>query len=224
MAENHRTQRLIADLNALRALKEASTIFDFQCSGDPPDRYTVILHGRGIHRDTSPRAEVEVVELHRCELRLPYSYPKRPPDLRWLTPIFHPNVSFSGFITLRDLGLPWDDALGLDVVCERLWDVARLAYMNLDKATNYSAKNWFERDCELQLPVDPRPLRDTQAPSASNVVRYQRRSAAPAPPGEQRATDVFFIGEDTPTPAMPPRPRTRRARSDGDDIFYIGDE
>jgi ubiquitin-protein ligase len=35
--------------------------------------------------------------------RMPYGYPERPPDIRWLTPILHPNISFSGFLNLRKL-------------------------------------------------------------------------------------------------------------------------
>ena len=223
MDQESRAKRLAADLEALRAIKEASTILDFEPTGDPPDRYTIVFRGKGVSRDTSRHADVKYVEVHRCDIRLPYSYPARPPDIRWLTPIFHPNISFSGFITLSQIGLWWEKDLGLDAVCERLWDVARLAYVDLDKAANYAAKNWFEGPNDLRTPVDPRPLRDKMGPASSNVVRYQRR-------GESRFRlnasniegDVLYIGEDTPTPELPrPKPRVRR---DDDEIFYIGDD
>ena len=77
---------------------------------------------------------------------MPYGYPERPPDIRWLTPILHPNISFSGFLNLAEVGLPWSEDLGLEVVCERLWDVARGSYMNLEKSANYAAKSWFEKE------------------------------------------------------------------------------
>lgn len=226
MTQQDRDERLVAELEAMRALKKASNILNFEFNGEPPDRYSITFRGKGVSRATSSRADVEIVELHTIDLRLPYSYPKRPPDIRWITPIFHPNISFSGFINLKDVGLAWDQDLGLDVVCERLWDVARLQYMDLDKATNYSAKNWFEDESTLQLPVDHRPLRDRSAPQGGNVIRYQRR-------GDQRlslptardAREVFFIGEDTPTPSLPIRrgPIRRGARGD-DDVLYIGDD
>ncbi|MEO8496419.1 MAG: ubiquitin-conjugating enzyme E2 [Planctomycetota bacterium] len=223
-----RQQRLIAELEALRALKKTSTIFDFEASGEAPDRYMILFRGKGIARDTSADAEIETVELHKVELRLPYSYPERSPDIRWTTPILHPNVSYSGFINLKDIGLPWEDELGLDVVCERLWDVARLAYMNLDNAANYSAKNWFEDDCQIPLPVDPRPLRDKHAPAGSNVIRYQRKGTSGAMAREPRpGQDVFFIGEDTPTPELPKPPRrmpVRRPPPDDSDVLFIGDD
>ena len=226
MTQQARHERLVAELEAMRALKKASSIFDFEFTGEPPDRYSVTFRGKGISRDTSPQADVEIVELHKIDLRLPYSYPRRPPDIRWITPIFHPNISFSGFINLKDVGLPWDQDLGLDVVCERLWDVARSQYMDLNKATNYSAKNWFDDESTLQLPVDHRLLRDRSAPQGGNVIRYQRR-------GDQRLSlpsardvgEVFFIGEDTPTPSLPIRTGpVRRHPLGDDDVLYIGDD
>ncbi len=226
MTQQERHDRLVAELEAMRALKKASNIFDFECTGQPPDRYSVTLSGKGIRRDTSPRADVELVDMHNIDLRLPYSYPRRPPDIRWITPVFHPNISFSGFINLKDVGLPWDQDLGLDVVCERLWDIARLQYMDLSRATNYSAKNWFEDECNLQLPVDPRLLRDRTAPEGGNVIRYQRRGdrRLELPPARD-AAEVFFIGEDTPTPSLPIRTGPVRRHGHGDDdVLYIGDE
>ncbi len=210
----------------MRALKKASTILDFEFTGEPPDRYTISFRGKGVTRDTSPRADVEFVELHRADVRLPFSYPRRPPDIRWVTPILHPNISFSGFINLKDVGLPWDKDLGLDIVCERLWDVARLAFMDLDKATNYAAKNWIEDECRMQLPVDRRPLRDKSAPVGTNVVRYQRRGEGGiALPAAAEAGEILFIGEDTPTPQLPNRlAPTRRRPEHDDDVLYIGDD
>ncbi|MEX0819807.1 MAG: ubiquitin-conjugating enzyme E2 [Pirellulaceae bacterium] len=223
-----RHERLIAELEALRALKKTSTIFDFEATGEAPDRYMLVFRGKGLARDTSADAEIQTVEFHNVELRLPYSYPQRSPDIRWTTPILHPNVSFSGFLNVKDIGLPWHQDLGLDVLCERLWDVARLAYMNLDEATNHSAKSWFEDECQLELPVDPRPLRDQTAPTGSNVIRYQRKGGRGVTlPEPEPGREVFYIGEDTPTPEMPkPRLRVpiRRPPPNDDDVIYIGDE
>jgi ubiquitin-protein ligase len=235
VSDQTRQERLLAELESMRAVKNVSTILDFEATGQPPDRYTITFRGKGINRGTSSRAETEEVDLHRCDIRMSYSYPERPPDIRWLTPIFHPNISFSGFLDLKDVGLHWEKQLTLDVVCERLWDVARLAYLNLDKATNYSAKNWFETQSELETPVDARTLRDKTAPSGSNVVRYQRRGAGPAKTADAGEGPVMFIGEDTPAPPMPerppapqprrpPLPRPAPRRDNDDDVLYIGDE
>ena len=59
---------------------------------------------------------VKMADRHEVEIRLNYGYPRAAPDVRWLTPIFHPNVSFSGFIHLRDIGLPWEPTVQLSQV------------------------------------------------------------------------------------------------------------
>lgn len=220
MSSAHRDQRLLADLAALQKLQEASTIFSFEPTGQPPDRYLLTFQGRGIARDNSSRSSVNLVERHQVELRLSYLYPEGPPDIRWMTPLFHPNVSFSGFVQPAEIGIPWSPSASLDVVCEQLWEVARAAFVNLDKAVNYPAKEWFETQSEMLLPVDPRPLRDSAIPAAHNVVKYERRlGAARSPAG----TEVLYIGDDAPAAPLPPslpRPSARR----GDDVLYIGDE
>lgn len=224
MTGDKRLDRLRSDNETLSTLRDCSSVFGFEGDGDPPDRYAITFHGKGLMRGVSSRAEVQVIDLHRIDLRLPYAYPQVAPDIRWVTPILHPNVSFSGFIHLRDVGLPWDESVTLDAVCERLWDVARMAYVNLDKATNFSAKSWCEKQARFTLPIDPRALRDRMPAAGSNVVRYRRREdrgiEIPRADGE-----VFYIGEDTPTPPWPGRPvPPRRPRAGDDDVFYIGDE
>jgi len=225
-----RIARLNADRELLAALDAASSIFSLEVTGDPPDRYTLTFRGKGLGRDASAASDVAVVELHQIDLRMPYSYPASPPDIRWITPLWHPNVSFSGFVNPADIGLVWTSEIPLDLVCERLWDVARCQFLNLDKATNYAAKNWFERECSFALPLDHRPLRDGGARSASNVVRYERRAGQGVQfAGAATGGDVLFIGEDTPTPQIPARQpyipaSRRRPRSGGDDVMYIGPE
>jgi len=110
-------------------------------------------------------------------------------------------VSFSGLINLADIGLPWEPDTELDVVCERLWDVARMAYVNLEHPPNYSAAHWYEDQTEISLPIDTRALRDKAVPKPSNVIKYRRRSKPPvlSPPSiREPSEDVMFIGDDVP--------------------------
>jgi hypothetical protein len=217
-----RDQRLQADFEAMGALTAASTILDFQPEGEPPDRYTVTFRGKGLRRDASTD-EVEQVDSHRCEIRLTLSYPRHSPDIRWLTPLFHPNISFGGFIRLRDIGVSWTDDLSLDVICERLWDVARLAYYDLENATNRMARSWLQKQCDVTLPVDLRPLRDRMSISNSNVMRYRRRDDKRVVLSDAEEEDeVLYIDEDTPVP--PIKLASRDRWDDDDNVLYIGDE
>ena len=227
MSNDARTQRLRDDLRVLQALRDESTIFEFVAGdGEPANQFTLIFRGKGIRRDRNAESGYTEVGEHRCEIRMGFAYPDQAPDLRWLTPAYHPNITYSGFISLKDLGLPWDKAISLDVVCERLWDAARLAYFDLDRASNYNAKNWFETEATINLPVDGRPLRDgpsEQIDAGGNVVRSQRKDDKSLSIQEDKPSpqaDVFFV-EDTPQPIVFESPEQRRNSSDGDDILFI---
>lgn len=207
--------RLQAEFAALDALRKASTILTFQSQGDAPDRYTFVFRGHGACRASSARGGVEIAQVHRAEVRLAFGYPEHPPDVRWLTPIMHPNISYSGYVNLKEIGIEWTPEIMLDALCERLWDVARLAYVNNTDASNYAAEKWLQEQKQYALPLDARPLRDIVPTSNPNIVRYSRRdgqslSFAEAPP----TTDVLFIDEHTPTPVLP-------RRADDEDILYI---
>ena len=150
MSDPSREDRLNADHASLSALDQASTIFSMEVTGRAARPVHDHVHAaRGWGAIPSNQSEVTTVELHQIDLRMPYAYPQSPPDIRWITPIMHPNVSFSGFVNLADVGIVWTRETPVELVIERLWDVARGEFMNLDKATNYAAKNWFEKECRV---------------------------------------------------------------------------
>ena len=201
MANEARTERIRADLAALEAVRAHSSLFSYQVRSEPTERISLTFHGAGLARAADPSAKPELVREHQVEIRFPASYPAMPPEIRWLSPILHPNISFSGFVNLGDVGLLWDAGMGLDIVCERLWDMARLAAFNLDKAVSHSAKQWLVAPHALPVPVDIRPLRDRAAGANRNVVKYLRKGQpAPAP----NDGEVLFIDDDTPAPPLPP--------------------
>jgi ubiquitin-protein ligase len=200
-----RHERLLNDRRLMEELAASSSIVSFEAAADAPDRYTLIFHGKG--PTTGAQGRMVVSEEHRCLLHLPFSYPDAGPDVQWLTPLLHPNVGYGGFMQLEDIGLDWHADMGLDVVCERLWDIARLAYINDDAAVNSSAIAYFAT-ATWHLPLDERPLRDRVARQVKNVVRYKRR------PGTVNDADsVLQIGDESAG-------TSRRAN----DVLFIGDE
>ena len=221
MSATTRQERLAADCDALESLKRASTILDFETTGSPPDCYSITFRGKGLRRNATT-GDIVYQNLHQCDLRLTLSYPRYPPDIRWLTPLFHPNISFGGFIRLEDVGIPWTEDLGLDVVCERLWDVARLAYHDVDTAANYVARKWLQEQSRFSLPVDARTLRDKVSSENTNVIGYRRKGDRGLALAQQEDdTDILYIDEDTPIPPVKlGRPRYRK---DGEDVLFIGD-
>jgi ubiquitin-protein ligase len=231
-----RTRRLRADHEALKTLKENSTIVDFQAFGDPPERYLITLKGKGLIRK-SEADSVEAADVHRVEIRLGIDYPRSRPDLQWLTSIYHPNISAVGAVCLGGYSTNWVPSLGLAELCEMLWDMVRYANYDPKSAYNYAAGRWSETQTQFDFPLDARPLRDRLAKTVGdNIIQFREPpkeagAAAPAreappiqkPPEE----DILIIDDSTPAPAISspprpaPRPAPRVARPPDDDILII---
>src|SRR6185295_15428320 len=205
-----RTRRLKADSDALKLLKENSTIVDFQAFGDPPERYLVTLKGKGLHRK-SESDPVEVAEVHRVEIRLGIDYPRSRPDLQWLPSIYHPNISAVGAVCLGGYSTNWVPSLGLAELCEMLWDMVRYENYDPKSAYNYAAGRWCETQTQYDLPLDARNLRDRMTKTVGdNIIRFDSSKAAPAAPAPVREAppivkppeeDILIIDDNTAPPA-----------------------
>ncbi|KAI9863792.1 MAG: Ubiquitin-conjugating enzyme E2 15 [Vezdaea acicularis] len=55
----------------------------------------------------------------RASLTFPQEYPHRPPTMKFLTPIFHPNIYPSGTVCISILHPPQDDEYGYESAAER---------------------------------------------------------------------------------------------------------
>jgi len=208
-----RNRRLKADFEALKQLREQSTILDFQAIGDPPERYLITLKGKGLVR-RSEYDPVETTDVHRVEIRLGIDYPRSRPDLQWLTGIYHPNISAVGAVCLGGYSTNWTPSLQLSELCEMLWDMVRYANFDPKSAYNYAAGRWCETQTQFEFPVDPRPLRDrVHRIVGDNVIRFSGPGPAPAatPVGARGEEDILVIDESTPTPALPRPPLRRRS-------------
>jgi ubiquitin-protein ligase len=227
-----RVRRLKADGDALKLLKENSTILDYQAFGDPAERYMVTLKGKGLIRKAEADP-VEVAEVHRVEIRLGIDYPRSRPDLQWLTSIYHPNISAVGAVCLGGYSTNWVPSLGLTELCEMLWDMVRYANFDPKSAYNYAAGRWCETQTQYDFPLDARTIRDRMTKTVGdNIIKFSERGkpgAAPAPPPREAPPivkpaeeDILIINDDPPvrpmSPSFRPQPRPRPA---DDDILII---
>ncbi|MBE7467678.1 MAG: hypothetical protein DPW11_03210 [bacterium] len=93
--ESPHIRRLRADYESMLELKGRSALIDFevveQRPGMPPEKYIVSYGCRGIASiDASGNPEYSY--LHKVAIYLHQQYPNRAPGLKWLTPIWHPNI------------------------------------------------------------------------------------------------------------------------------------
>lgn len=172
MHASPRLRRLRNDLAALERLRGESSIFSFKAHGNPPHHYEIAFKGRGLrlHRD-----RVRPVDFHHVDIKLGASYPRTMPEIHWVTPIFHPNISVAGMVCLGGFSTHWVPSIQLDELCSMLWDMAR--YYNYDVRSPYNrdSAQWAATQTAVPFPTDSRPLRDLRA--------VQGRRAPNDPPG-----------------------------------------
>jgi ubiquitin-protein ligase len=146
-----RERRLEADLRLMAELA-ASGKLSFQTEGNPPDRYVVELHVAGLGRDTDGLPELR--DSHTFEIYLPLDYPRRPPLLQWLTPIFHPNIlppDRHGAVCIGS----WTASESLADLCRRLHDLVAYRSFSVDDPLDRRAAAWV-RHAEINQGDDLR--------------------------------------------------------------------
>jgi ubiquitin-protein ligase len=96
VAETPRMRRLRGDYELMRELDSRSDLISFTSSSTnpnlPPERYIVTFKCKsivGVDRQGNPKFG----EHHQVEIYLHNQYPHRWPGMKWLTPIWHPNIN-----------------------------------------------------------------------------------------------------------------------------------
>lgn len=148
-----RQKSLVADHKDMEALSQRKSGIVFTANRSfAPDCYEVTFHYPSFVElapgDKVPRQAEE----HRCEITLGPDYPRQAPLVRWLTPIFHPNIQQpDGAVCLGVLKERYLPGLGL----------ARLVHMLAEMVQwrNFDAFNSFNRQAsEWAVKVENWPL------------------------------------------------------------------
>ena len=102
------------------------------------------------------RGKIKIVHLHRVEIKLGISYPRTIPEIRWMTPIYHPNISEIGMVCLGGYGTHWVPSVQLDELCMMLWDMARYHNYDIRSPYNRDAAFWVANQTSILFPTDRR--------------------------------------------------------------------
>jgi ubiquitin-protein ligase len=160
MYQSPRMRRLRNDLAALERLQSESSVFRFRAFGKPAQQFLIHMKGRSLHR---VRGQVFAHDDHRVEIKLGASYPRTIPEIRWVTPIYHPNISEIGMVCLGGYGTHWVPSVQLDELCNMLWDMARYHNYDIRSPYNRDAALWVASQTKFLFPLDSRQLRDLRA-------------------------------------------------------------
>ncbi len=217
--DSPQSRRLRSDRDALGRLREQSSIFRYRGTGDPPTRYLIEFHGKSLERD---RGRVTVSELHQVEIKLGASYPRSMPELRWLTPIYHPNISEIGLVCLGGYNTHWVPSLQLDELCEMLWDMARFHNYDLRSPYNRDAALWAANQTTFLFPIDDRPLRDIRAFQGrqEDLGRSTSEERVVATPKPGDPIILFDAEVSLPPPKREPEPKAPEPQPD---VVFLDD-
>ena len=122
-----RFRRLKADYEKLMELKAQSDLIDFEVvdlkPGFPPEKYIVTFKCKSI-TGVDLLGRPQFGERHQVAIYLHNEYPHRWPGLKWLTPIWHPNIKRANGSVCIDAAW-WTAARSLDRLVIMLGEMAQ---------------------------------------------------------------------------------------------------
>lgn len=96
VAGSPRMRRMKADFELMNELVSRSDLISFRSVSSapnlPPERYIVTFKCKSIV-DVDRAGNPKFAEHHQVEIYLHNQYPQRWPGMKWLTPIWHPNIN-----------------------------------------------------------------------------------------------------------------------------------
>ncbi|HSK45132.1 MAG TPA: ubiquitin-conjugating enzyme E2 [Candidatus Binatia bacterium] len=162
-------------------------------AGMPPELYRFQYLVRGLY--VAPDGAILERNDHLLEVNLSLGYPRRAPQCRMLTPVFHPNFDDSS-VCIGDF---WAASESLDDLIIRIGRMISYQEYNTKSPLNGLAAKWAAQNPGL-LPVDPRPI----APPLDQPVEEAAVATPPAP-------------QSVAAPIPPPGPETAPAAQQGED-------
>jgi ubiquitin-protein ligase len=162
MAFDIRETRLRNDYEHVRRLVNRSEFINILTTdGDPVEKYLIRYTCKGVEKIT-PSGKPILRDTHEVSVYLHAEYPLKQPQLKWLTPIFHPNLHVTGAVCIG----AWWAAKTLDELLLTLGEM--IQYKNYDPRDpmNSKAAAWALRNKRL-FPVD---RRDLKGPSLEDLI------------------------------------------------------
>ncbi len=120
-------------------------------AGLPPEVYRFTYNIRGLYVGSG--GEILERDTHVLEVNLSLAYPRRAPQCRMLTPMFHPNFD-DATVCVGDF---WAASEGLDELIMRVGRMIAYQEFNTKSPLNGLAAKWAAQNLHL-LPVDSRDI------------------------------------------------------------------
>jgi len=163
-------------------------------AGMPPELYRFQYLVKGLY--VAPDGAILERNDHLLEVNLSLGYPRRAPQCRMLTPVFHPNFDDSS-VCIGDF---WAASEALDDLIIRIGRMLAYQEYNTKSPLNGLAAKWAAQNTQL-LPVDPRPIAPPLDRPEVNIIAATP-AAAPETPAAP-APAVTAATEPAPAASAP---------------------
>lgn len=181
-----RTRRLLTDAELIRERLAGWPLIEISgTAGVPPEIYRFTYHIKGLYID--PNGTILERDTHLLEVNLSLGYPRRAPQCRMLTPVFHPNFDDSS-VCIGDF---WAASEGLDDLIIRIGRMIAYQEYNTKSPLNGLAAKWAAQNAQL-LPID------------SCVIAPPSHDSAPSQSGDPEVSPIRPAASVAPPPAPAP--------------------
>lgn len=165
---NPRTRRLRKDFELIQELDSRSDLIHVQAkqekAGMPPERYIITYKCKGII-GIDNKGNPKIGEKHQVEIYLHSQYPQRWPGMKWLTPIWHPNINHANGSVCIDAAW-WSASRSLDRLVIMLGEMVQFKNFHDDPTKapypwDMEAATWcrqFRKTHPKYFPLDKREL------------------------------------------------------------------
>lgn len=165
---NPRLRRLRKDYKLIQELDARSDLITVQSKSEkvglPPERYIITYKCKGIIGIDS-RGNPKISEKHQVEIYLHSQYPQRWPGMKWLTPIWHPNINHANGSVCIDAAW-WSASRSLDRLVIMLGEMVQFKNFHDDPTKapypwDMEAAKWcrqFRKTHPNYFPLDTREL------------------------------------------------------------------
>ncbi len=165
---NPRLRRLRKDYELIQEVAARSDLIQIKAKSErkglPPERYLITYKCKGIigiDRKGNPK----IGEKHQVEIYLHSQYPQRWPGMKWLTPIWHPNINHANGSVCIDAAW-WSASRSLDRLVIMLGEMVQYKNFHDDPSKppfpwDMEAARWsrkYKRTHPRFFPVDKREL------------------------------------------------------------------
>ena len=165
MSFNIRHTRLRNDYNKVKELTDNSDLMELvRTEGNPPDKYQIRYTCRSVEK-VDMKGAPTIREVHEVSIYLHAEYPIKQPQLKWLTPIFHPNIHNTGAVCIG----AWWPAKTLDELILTMGDMLQFKNYDPKDPMNSKAAAWALRN-KNRFPIDDRELKGASSWSGDIVI------------------------------------------------------